>query len=198
MDKTPPEVWKTFMDFMAGFTAARELHARAGTAGCFVECVCLGASLVDAFLRVGLVLQYQLNNRTRDIPLSLIFQGPADPALSEREIYRRALAASVIDNDTFTCLQALYDQRNRVVHRYVISRITTSDVLDIATKYEEMISLLSKRIYEIEEQQIKEGVGITARGPALKGDEGKRFLQEIADEKHTPALARILRGKRAE
>lgn len=107
----------------------------------------------------------------------------------------RVHAISVIDDAMFARLQTLYDQRNRVVHRYVISRITTSDVLNIAIEYEEIISALSKRIYEIEEQQIKEGIGITVRGPALEGEEGKRFLEEIADEKHTQALAKLLHRK---
>lgn len=100
-----PQAWKAFTDFMAGFVAARELHARAGNAGSFVECVCLGASLVDALLRIGLVLQYQLHNRTRNIPLDLVFQGPSDQSASEREIYKRAQAWHVIDDHIFEELQ---------------------------------------------------------------------------------------------
>src|SRR6266568_4499785 len=132
MKQASAETWKRFEEFIAGFTAAQELHGRAGKDGSFIECVCLGASLIDAMLRIGIILQHQLNNRTREIPIDLIFQGEKDRAISEREIYRRALAISVIDNDTFTRLQSLYDERNRVVHRYIISRITTSDVLDTA------------------------------------------------------------------
>ena len=171
MNGVAPEVWKTFTDFLAGFAAARELHARAGTAGCFVESVCLGASVVDALLRVGLVLQHQLDTRTREIPVSVIFQGPADPALSEREIYKRALKQLVIDQTLFDGLQRLYDDRNRVIHRYIISRITTSDVLGIAVRYEEMIQKLNERIYHIEERQIQEQVGISESGPTPQNDE---------------------------
>jgi cytosine/adenosine deaminase-related metal-dependent hydrolase len=195
MEPSPPDVWKCFGEFMAGFTAARELHSRAGTAGSFVECVCLGAALTDAMLRIGLVLREQLDNRSRDIPLELIVQGSHDKAIAEREIYRRALTESVIDDATFAQLQALYDKRNRVIHRYIISRITTAEVLDIAIEYERMIETLAKRTYDLEEQQIRDGVGITVRGPALEGEEGKRFLEEFADEKHGLSLAKVLRGK---
>jgi hypothetical protein len=194
MNSASPEVWKQFQEFMAGFAAARELHGRAGTAGSFVECVCLGASLTDAMLRIGVVLQHQLDNRTREIPLDLIFQGPKDKAISERDIYRRAHAASVIDGATFTRLQSLYDERNRVIHRYIISRITTAEVLNIAIGYEQIITALSKRIHDIEEQQIQQGVGITVRGPALEGEDGRRFVEEMADEKHTPTLAKLIDG----
>jgi hypothetical protein len=183
------------VEMRVSYAGTRIDDGRAAKVGSFLESVCLGASLIDAMLRIGIILQHQLNNRTAEIPLDLIFQGEKYGAISEREIYRRALAISVIDNDTFTRLQGLYDERNRVVHRYIISRITTSDVLNTAIAYEQMITALSKRIYEIEEQQINEGVGITVRGPALEGDEGKRILEEIADEKHTQHLAKLLRGK---
>jgi hypothetical protein len=91
-----------------------------------------------------------------------------DRPISERDIYRRALAASVIDDSAFAQLQALYDERNRVIHRYIITRITTSEVLDIAIRYQHMIEALHKRLWEIEERQIRENVGITVRGPELR------------------------------
>jgi hypothetical protein len=179
---------------MSGFAAARELHARAGKAGCFVESVGLGASLVDALLRVGLVLQRQLDHHTRDISLDLVFQGQADKPLSEREIYRRAQTQRVIDDSIFQELQRLYDDRNRVIHRYIISRITTSEVLNIAIRYEAMVRTLSERIHAIEKRQIEEGVGITVTGQTSEGSEGQRFIEELANEKHTSSLAKIIRS----
>ncbi len=132
MNRTSPETWKCFGDFIAGVAAATEL-------------------------------------------------------------YNRAL---VIDESMFTQLQALYDERNRVIHRYIVSRITTSEVLDIAIRYEHMIEALTKRLNEIEERQIRENVGITVRGPALGGKEGRRFMEEFSDRKHAPALAKLLRGRK--
>jgi hypothetical protein len=187
---------KSFEEFLAGMAAAMELYKRASENGSFVESVCLGASIVDAMLRVGLVLQKQIDERTKDIPLELVFQGPEDKPISEREIYRRALAASVIDESTFAQLQALYDERNRVIHRYIITRITTSEVVEIAIRYQDMIEALNKRLWEIEERQIRENVGMTVRGPALEGEEHRRFMEEFSDEKHTPALAKMLRVRK--
>jgi hypothetical protein len=194
MKETSPDTDKSFRDFMAGMAAAMELYNRASENGSFVESVCLGASLVDAMLRVGLVLQKQIDKRTKDIPLELVFQ--EDKPISERDIYRRALAASVIDESTFAQLQALYDERNRVIHRYIITRITTSEVVKIAIRYQDMIEALNKRLWEIEERQIRENVGMTVRGPALEGEEHRRFMEEFSDEKHTPALAKMLRVRK--
>jgi hypothetical protein len=198
MNSPSEEAWKCFGDFIDGVAAASELYGRTGETGSFVESVCLGASLADAILRIGVVLQEQIDKRNRDIPLELVFQGPKDKAISERDIYRRSLAASVIDESTFAQLQALYADRNRVIHRYIISRITTSEVLDIAIRYEHMIEALRKRLEEIEERQIRENVGITVRGAALEGEEARRFVEfveESADKKHTPSLAKLLRRR---
>jgi|SRR5437588_5221686 len=106
VDTASSQTWKAFTEFISGFAAARELHARAGKAGSFVESVCLGASLVDALLRVGLVLQHQLDHRTRDIPLDLVFQGPSEKPVSEREIYRRSRTQLVIDDSIFQSCNA--------------------------------------------------------------------------------------------
>lgn len=186
--------WDAFTDFLNGVAAASELHGRAGDAGCFVENVCLGASLVDALLRVGLILQHQLDKRTTDIPLNLVLQGDSDQPISEREIYRRAQSQKIINNGTFNDLQRLYDDRNRVIHRFIISRITTSDVLDIAIRYQRMVKTLGERVHAIESRQIEEGVGITVPGPAFEGVEAKEWLQEMVEKKHTTVLAKLLRG----
>src|SRR5437660_12683154 len=79
VDTASSQTWKALTEFISGFAAARELHARAGNAGSFVDSVCLGASLVDALRRVSLVLQPQRDHRTRDIPLDLVSHGPAAP-----------------------------------------------------------------------------------------------------------------------
>jgi hypothetical protein len=175
---------------MVGFTAAAELHTRAGKAGAFVESVCLGASVVDALLRVGLVLKHQLVTRSSEIPVELILQEKSDNPISEREIYRRARAAGLIDQELFDRLGNLYDDRNRVVHRYVISGITTAEVLDIGIAYEAAIGKVAPIVTALEQEQIASGVGMTKIGP----DCDREFLEEFASEKHTKQLAQRLHG----
>lgn len=189
------EAWRCLEEFLRGFAAAGELHNRAGESGSFVESVCLGASIVDAMLRIGIVLQHQIDRRNTGISIELIYQDEDKASkISEREIYRRALTSSVIDEPTFNQLEKLYSKRNRVIHRYVISRITTSEVLDIAIECEAMIGNIKNIIYSIEQKQIDEGVGITVDGPDLEGEDGRRWVEEFADQKHGPVLATMLRN----
>ncbi|MGA2514581.1 MAG: hypothetical protein ABSG37_13345 [Candidatus Limnocylindrales bacterium] len=150
------------VDFMQGFAAAVELDARAAKQGCFVECVCLTASIIDAMLRMGLILRHQLDTGTADLSEELLHQGEADAAISERSIYRRALASGIVDQAVFDELEALYQERNRVVHRYVISGISTRDVLEIALRQDVLKHRLSDAVAVLEEDQIRLGIGMTA------------------------------------
>jgi len=183
-----------FKNFMVGFAAAVELDARAAKQGCFVECVCLTASVIDGTLRMGLILRNQLDTGTADLIEDLLHQGEADAIVSEREIYRRALSKGVVDQEVFDELEALFQERNRVVHRYIISGITTKEVLDIAMRQDALKHRVSDAVAVLEEEQIRLGVGMTGRS------ERSATAQDVLDQatgKHGDAgLAEALREGR--
>lgn len=163
-----------FDNFMRSFCAAAELGVRAAEHGCFVEFVVLTAAVIDGTLRMGLILKHQLETTSDVLLPELLHQGESDPMISEREVYRRCLAQSVIKQDVFDELNRLYDERNRVVHRYVISAITTKDVLDIGLAYDALKQRVSDAVALIEEEQIRLGVGMTVRGD-------KADVQDVLD-----------------
>ena len=120
--------------FVKGFAAAADLAQRAAREGFFVEYVVLIASLIDGALRIGLVLQNQLRTGSTAIDEALLYQAAEDPILSERTVYRRALDEGVIVQALFDRLQDLCDQRNRVVHRFLITDITTAEMVGVALR----------------------------------------------------------------
>ena len=150
-----------FDNFMKGLAAASQLLYLSRNKGCFIECVCLYATIIDASLRIGIILKHQLDNRSDIVLDELLFQSDEDKIVSERKIYKRALISGVIDQSIFDKLETLYKQRNKVVHRYIISEITTKKVILIAQEYDELINLIKKRLDELEIRQIKEGIGMT-------------------------------------
>jgi len=170
-----------FHNFMNGFTAAVELEMRAAKKGCFVECVVLSAAVIDSTLRMGLILKHQLETNTNNLLDELLYQEEDAKGISEREIYRRALARNIITQETYDSLSALYDLRNRVIHRYIISMITTKDVLDIASKYESLKHQVSDHVAELEKEQIRRGVGMTVSGDSENLSE---TLENVALCKH--------------
>jgi hypothetical protein len=184
--------------FMNAFTAASQLLSRAGQNGFFVEYVCLATSVVDATLRMGLILQHQINTRSKDFPDKYLFQPDDDKIISERQIYADALREGVIDEPLFEQLEELYKKRNRVVHRYVISDISTNDVLEIGIEYEKLIPEVSKHVEQIECRQIELGVGMTIAGAPSPKEEMEALLDEMSSEKHrNPILDQALKQRKA-
>lgn len=176
---------------MNGFTAAVELHSRAGEKGCFVESVCLAAAIIDGMLRIGLILQHQIHTRSDELLEDLLYQSDEDKIVSERAIYQRALDAEVIDHETCDLLQGLYDKRNRVVHRYIISEITTQEVLFTAIEFESMVRRVSQAIWKIEACQIELDVGMTRHSETRTTIED---LLKMSERKHgSKGLAERLR-----
>jgi uncharacterized protein YutE (UPF0331/DUF86 family) len=154
-------------DFMNGFAAAVQLLSRAGHNGFLVEYVCLATSVIDSILRIGIILKHQIKNQTDDVLDEYLHMEEGSKIISERDIYRFSLKQDIIDEELFALLNNLYDKRNRVVHRYIISDITTRQVLDIGIQYEKIISTVSNEIAKLEEIQVEIGVGICVAGPEI-------------------------------
>ncbi|RDI39075.1 YecA family protein [Aquicella lusitana] len=190
--------WEKFTEFMNGFAAANLLMNRAGNNGCFVEYVCLATSVIDALLRTGLILRHQLDTASTEIPTELIFQSDDDKIISERAIYANALEKNILTQIEYEKIENLYQRRNKVVHRYIISEITTDQVLQIANEYQQLIDEISKIIYGLEEEQIKRRVGITVSDdnvPETLKNKTKSLIHEMAKQKHGhPLLSKNLMG----
>ena len=179
--------------FMEGFSAATLLLKRAGENGFFIEFICLAASVIDGSLRIGLILQHQLDTMSSGILDDVLYQAEEDKIIPERAIYKRASRKRIINDKLYKRLEALYMKRNKVIHRYIISDMTTIEALGIAVEYERIISDVSAAIYEIESRQIELNVGIAKKASAKPG---LKEIGEFADKKHgDPTLAWALRRK---
>ncbi len=85
--------------FMRGLSSTTQLLQRAGENGFFVEYICLATAVIDASLRIGLILQHQIKTRTVEILDSLLYQADEDRIVSERQIYTLALKESILSQD---------------------------------------------------------------------------------------------------
>jgi len=180
-----------FAMFLQGIGASSYMLDKAVENKSFIEATCLLASQIDGLLRTGIVLKKQLDDKNSDIDLEWIYQGPNDAKKSEKDIYRKALELGVINQEVFDKLFELYEDRNRVIHRFVISEITIAEVEEIAYRYYLIQQKVNEVIFELEKEQIEKGVGMTTLGetPAeealvnlIKGKIGK---QDYFNEKET-------------
>ncbi len=172
----------SFSRFLQGFAAAAHLLNVAFEKRAALECIVIQANLIDGLLRTGLVLQAQLKKRSSEIDERLVKQEDGDPMIPEREIYKCALAEGVIDQSLFDDLSVAYGQRNKAIHRYLLCSVTYDDAKDVVFSLADLSERVRDRVYLIEQEQIKQGVGMTVSGT----DADREFLREFAAKKERP------------
>lgn len=165
-----------FEMFLQGVGATSLILSNAISNKAFIEATCILASQIDALLRIGIILKNQINNNNKDIDVEWIYQGLSDKKKSEKDIYKKGLDLGIIDQNVFDELYRLYDDRNRVIHRFIISEITLAEVEDIAYNYYQRQKAINKIIYDLETEQIEKNVGMTIAGKK-ESDDGISFIK---------------------
>lgn len=174
-------------NFLASLAASYDLMMNAYESESYIELVVILSNQIDAFLRLAIILKEQLEKETNDIEVQYLFQGDDEKGITERNIYRKAHEIKIIDADTFKELNEMYDFRNRVMHRYIISFLKTRDIVKIAYEY----SILNEKIRLVlnlyEEKQFGKGFGIYGRGYSRKDEFDEtdyRYAYSITNDKH--------------
>jgi len=150
--------------FIASLMASFDLKNKAFDNNSLIEYLIITANQIDAYLRMAIVLKKQLNDNTNDIDIVLLFQSENDTPIMERKIYLQSKDLGIISNDTFNELERLYKERNKVVHRFIISDFKTRFLYDIAYEYENIYEPVRLALGEIEELQFIKGIGIHGNG----------------------------------
>ncbi|MFH1654604.1 MAG: hypothetical protein ABIE74_11210 [Pseudomonadota bacterium] len=179
--------WYKFGKFIASLGASQELFSRASAKGCFIECVCILANQIDALLRTAIILFDQNKNKNRKIDLKLIYQSTHDEPIVERKIYKQARKKEIIDKNIYDELNETYNERNKVVHRYIISEITTMDLLHITERYKNLKKIIYDIVYELESKQIESGYGMTIpheKAPTNTQKHAEENIRKAIEEKH--------------
>jgi hypothetical protein len=169
----------SFPKFLQGFAATVYLLNVAIEKRAALECIVLQANLIDGLLRAGLVLQDQLRKSSSAVDERLIKQEDGDPMISERDIYKRALKEDVVDKPLFDDLSSAYAKRNKAIHRYLLCGVTYDDAKDLVFLLDDLRDRVRDRVFRIEQEQIKRGVGMTVSGP----EADREFLKDFAAQK---------------
>lgn len=172
-----------FGNFIHSFGAARMLLARAKEAGYLLEGLALYASMTDGFLRMGLVLKRQIANRTAEIDESLISQEESGSYYTDRTIQRLAFDEGVIKQTLFSEIGALYDKRNNAIHRYFLTALKYRDLEKVLDRYELVYKQLFKLLWDLEAEQIEQGVGIARSSKPLAHFSARRLKLDILENK---------------
>lgn len=149
-----------FDRFNASLAASHDLLHSAIESGSFIEIIAISANQIDAYLRLSIVIAKQISSQSNDIDVKYFYQADDERGIMERKIYERALDNGVIDNESFNELSSLYQLRNRVIHRYIISNIKTRDLCEIAERYLAAVESIRLVLAGLEKAQAKERYGV--------------------------------------
>jgi len=184
-------------NFINGVGAARALLGRSYEQEFLIEALVLYATLVDGFCRISLVLKQQIENKSSNFDAKYIHQNDDKDYYSERDVYKLAFKKSILEEDLFNEINALYDFRNKVIHRFLISEIEYAHLGLVLDRYELVFQRLWNIVYSLESEQIQKGVGMTITRKVTEEDKKAihRDILRKVDTKDPEKLKRILGSK---
>jgi hypothetical protein len=140
-----------FQNFTHSVSAARLLMSRAHENGSLIEGLVLYASIVDAFLR--LLIAHATGEREGTVThLDLrYFRHDETLWMNERKVYEAAHSCGVLSESERRELDELYDFRNVVIHRFIISGITYDQIGPRLDQYEAIFRRLRAQLEDIEQ-----------------------------------------------
>lgn len=153
--------------FLSGMAAACVKFNEAVEKRCAIECIILGAAIVDGQLRMALILREQLQSNSQAIQEKLLSQADDERGMSERSIFRRCHDAGIVNEPLFQRLGAAYDKRNKIIHRYLLSDANYAFATALVFEYADLIEAVKQVVHRIESEQIHLGRGMTGPGTGV-------------------------------
>ncbi|MCH7964724.1 MAG: hypothetical protein IH852_12390 [Bacteroidetes bacterium] len=187
---------KKYDNFLGSLIASFDLWQKALENDSFIELVVITSNQIDAFLRLSIILHKQLEEETDDIEIEYLFQSDEEKGFMERKIYSDAHKLGIIDDELKDALNDLYNNRNRVIHRYIISYIKTKDIYKIAYDYSVIAEKVRLILKSYEEKQYGKGFGIYGRdfdiNHSITEEDRKRAFAMVNDKHFLEKLKRKL------
>lgn len=176
-----------FDRFTGSLAASYDLLYSSIESESYIEIIAISANQIDAYLRLSIVIAKQLNDQTNDIDIKYLFQADNDRGMMERKIFDHSLNYNVINQELCDELSSLYQLRNRVIHRYIISNIKTRDLVDIVLRYLKTVEKVRLILREFEDKQASCQYGVYGKkfGKApITDDAAIQRLYADANDKH--------------
>lgn len=148
-----------FEKFNASLAASFDLKKKAIKNRSYIELIIVIANQIDAYLRICIVHRFQIVENTILFKLEYLYQSEKDRPLMEKKIYDKAKEMSILSEEQHSKLHNLYDLRNKVVHRYIISDIKTMELREICYEYELLCEEIRLVLADIETEQFEKKIG---------------------------------------
>ncbi len=176
-----------YYKFQAALAASFDLKESALKSRSLIEFILIVASQIDSYLRLCIVMKKQLDSSTDEFEEKYFYQGEKCKPITERTIYKEAKSLGVLSDENYDRLSKLYDSRNKIVHRFIISEIRTRDLVDIALDYDAASEEIRLAMRKLEDLQRDSKVGIYKNSAAPEDEVDKdevKFLFANVNDKH--------------
>lgn len=172
--------------FCASLAASFDIKYKAYESLCFIQFIIINANQIDAYLRLCIVLKYQIIENTLLFKVEYLHQKDKDKPMMEKKIYDKAKGMGIISTIQHELLYKLYNLRNKVVHRYIITDIKTIELLNLGLEYETVCEEIRLILSEIEKEQYNQKVGYFQSRHPEKMEESNivNQLYAMVNEKH--------------
>lgn len=172
--------------FAASLGATFDLKEQAIKNASPIELIIINANQIDAYLRLSIILKYQILENSKLFKIKYLLQDENDKPITEKDIYNEALKMQIIDSELHKELFNLYNTRNKIVHRYIITDIKTFTLFKTAYEYEQMSEKIRLILREVEKKQYNKKVGYHSNKDPhgnISEDKVKHF-KSMVNEKH--------------
>lgn len=172
--------------FCVSLAASFDIKTKAYESLCFIQFIIICANHIDAYLRLCIVLKYQIIENNLLFKVEYLHQKENDKPMMEKKIYDKAKNMGIINSEQHDLLYKLYNLRNKVVHRYIITDIKTIELLNLGLKYETLSEEIRLILSEIEKEQFDKNVGYFQTRLPDKMEESSMVnqLYAMVNEKH--------------
>ncbi|MCD9853486.1 hypothetical protein LUD75_02125 [Epilithonimonas sp. JDS] len=172
--------------FNSSLAASFDLKNKALENRCFVQFIIITANQIDAYLRICIVLKYQLIEKTQEFKIEYLFQKENDKPVMEKKIYDISKKMNIINETQYNELYKLYNLRNKVVHRFIITDIKTLELPQISLEYESLCEEIRLILRNVELEQFNSKIGYySSKHPHRKySDNLIKELKSYVNEKH--------------
>jgi len=176
-----------YYKFEAALAASFDLKESALKSGALIEFILIVANQIDSYLRLCIVMRKQLDCNSDEFEQKYFYQGEQCKPITERAIYKEANALGIISENIFERLNNMYNLRNKIVHRFIISDIRSRDLVDIAIDYDDVSEEIRLVMRALEDLQRNSKIGIN-KDSAIPDEEINidevRFLFANVNDKH--------------
>jgi len=175
-----------FDKFNASLAASFDLKNKAIKNHSYIELIIIIANQIDAYLRLCIVHKFQILENSTLFKLSYLYQEKKDKPLMEKKIYDKSKELKILSEEQHIQLYKLYELRNKVVHRYIITDIKTMELKEIVVNYELLCQDTILILADIENEQFEKNVGYHGtKDPYRERDENHvNELFSMVNDKH--------------